>query len=189
MGLGAGGSGMLKLNKTPKDIWSGAELGGFWFQVFGVTKGDAKWPRRTDKGLALATKSGAMPETHASWGDWRIAQAEFYFDDKGAWSKLKEDCMWRMGWRARLRRFELGGLNVAGYGTDLVLSKMLDKLGEKLGDWLGGGSDGSLTSGALQFAFEKLGDELKKLIGDSSTIKSANEKIDNYILPNWEFVH
>src|SRR6185503_11685304 len=53
-GVNSGDPGMFKLNKTPKDIWSGAEIGGFWFSVFAVVKGDQQWPRQMDKGVAIA---------------------------------------------------------------------------------------------------------------------------------------
>jgi hypothetical protein len=142
-----------------------------------------------DKGVVIATTIGLMPKVSVSFGGWRIAQVEFYFDDKGKWDKLKEDCMWKMGWRARLRRFELGGLNVAGYASDAVLGKMFDKLGEKLGDWINGKTSSILTSGGVQGAFDKLGDELKKVVGDWGAIKDANGSIDTMILPSWEFVH
>jgi hypothetical protein len=50
-------------NKTPKEIWEGAEIGSIWFQTFGFTGGDEQWPRKLDKGLAVATKTGQMPTT------------------------------------------------------------------------------------------------------------------------------
>ncbi len=175
--------------KTPKELWVGAEHGGFWFAVWGVSFGDEAWPRRMDKGVAVAASTG-MPQPKTEWGNFRLAQSEFYFDHTGKWNDVKDDAMWKMWWRARMRRISLGGINLIGAGMG-KLTEYLSKLG---GDQLGKFLNGKGTIGALlgqsvyDAATEWLGDKLKEGAG-----KIGNPIVDNLVknavMPSWELIH
>jgi hypothetical protein len=186
------GGGLTKTDgKTPKELWAGAKHGGFWFQVFSLSFGDEAWPRRLDKGVAIATSTGQLPKVNTQFGNFRVAQSEFYFDHQGEWDKVKDDVMWKMlWWRARLRRIDLSGFNLIEAGLD-KLTGYLSKLGgAKLGKWLNGKS----TLGALfgqtiyDEATEWLGDAIKSGAG-----KLGNPIIDNVLknaaMPSWEIIH
>jgi hypothetical protein len=173
-------------NKTPKEIWSGAKHGSIWFQTFGIVTGDEQWPRRNDRGIALATKSGQLPKIEAGWGNWRLAQAEFYFDDPGTWEKLKDECMWAMHWRARLRRFNISGINLSQWG----LGKLFDVVKKYSDGWLekviNGG--GSVSGGALkQASYDWLTDKLKNVV--SGWGSGLDKAVDNWVQPSWEIIH
>lgn len=188
-GLDGGSGGVLDFkNKTPKEIWDGASHGSIWFQTFGVVTGDSQFPRRNDRGIALATKSGQLPKVDTTWGNWRIAQAEFYFDDKGKWGDLKEDCMWKMYWRARLRRFTISGINLSQWG----LGQLFDVIKKYSGadEWLSkviqGGS--SVGGSALEAAiYQTIEDKLKDFVKDWG--KGLDSAIDSWAMPSWEIIH
>jgi hypothetical protein len=186
-GLEQGSGSVLDFkNKTPKDIWEGAAIGSIWFQTFGVVTGDEQWPRRNDKGIAIATKSGQMPKIEAGWGNWRIAQAEFYFDDPGEWDKLKGDCMWKMHWRARLRRFNISGINLSQWG----LGKLFDVIKKYSDGWLANviNGGGSVTGGALkQAGYDWLSDKLKGIV--SGWGSGVDKAVDSWVQPSWEIIH
>ncbi len=101
--------------KTSKMIYSPAQNGDDYFQVYGFVIGD------NDAMHQNAQKRVEMP----AWGKYQIqpnaltdtlektgfAEAEFYYDQtkkgKLAWGDYKDEALWNMRWRARLRRFRL----------------------------------------------------------------------------------
>lgn len=175
-------------NKTPKDIWEGADHGSIWFQVFGFTGGDEKWPRNVDKGLAVATKTGQMPKVDAGWGNWRFAQAEFYFDDKGAWSELKKECMWKMYWRARLRRFAVSGINLGQLGLGKLFDVMKKYVDTKFIDSKVNGGTSIILGGLGKDLYDQLADKLKDTVVGGLG-KGVDSAIDGWVMPSWEVIH
>lgn len=176
--------------KTPKELWSGAQHGGFWFQVFSMSFGDDAWPRRLDKGVAVATSTGQLPQVNTQFGNFRVAQSEFYFDHQGKWSDVKDDAMWKMWWRARLRRVDISGVNVVGFGTGKLTSYLTKLGGKKLGKWL---SDKSTFSALLgQVAYDEASKWLGDLIKEKAS-KAGNPIVDNAlknaVMPSWEIIH
>lgn len=184
----AGGGMSNTKNKTPKDIWEGADHGSIWFQVFGFTGGDEKWPRNVDKGLAVATKTGQMPKVEAGWGNWRFAQAEFYFDDSGEWSTLKKDCMWKMYWRARLRRFAIGGINLGQLGIGKLFDVMKKYVDTKFIDGAVGGGTSIILGGLGKDLYEQLADKLKDTVVGAAG-KGVDSMVDGWVMPSWEIIH
>jgi len=105
--------------KTSKMVFSAAKNGNDYFQVYGFVLGDNEAMHKN------AQKRVEMP----AWGKAQIqanpladtmekvafAEAEFYFDQvpgvrhtKGqSWDDYKDEALWNMRWRARLRRFRL----------------------------------------------------------------------------------
>jgi hypothetical protein len=176
--------------KTPKELWGGAKHGGFWFQVFSLSFGDDAWPRKMDKGVAIATSTGQLPQVNTQFGNFRVAQSEFYFDHQGKWDDAKDDAMWKMWWRARLRRVDLSGFNLINVGMGKLTGYLTKLGGDKLGKWLNGKS----TIGALfgqsiyDAASDWLGDAIKSGAG-----KVGNPIVDNALknaaMPSWEIIH
>src|SRR5262249_12086303 len=113
-GAGSGGLGDTS-GMTSKMIYSGARNGNDYFQVYGLVRGD------NDAMHKNAQKRVEMP----AWGEATFqpdalvdqlekpgfAEAEFYYDQvksgKTSWDDYKDDALWNMRWRARLRRFRL----------------------------------------------------------------------------------
>jgi hypothetical protein len=188
-GLDPGGGGISNTkNKTPKEIWEGAEIGSLWFQVYGFTGGDQEWPRKLDKGLAIATKTGQMPKVDAGWGNWRFAQAEFYFDDQGKWSDLKEDCMWKMYWRARLRRFSVSGINLGQLGLGKVFDVLKKYVDTKFIDPKVSGGTSIILGGLGKDMYDKLSDKLKDVV-TGALGKGVDSAVDGWVMPSWEVIH
>jgi hypothetical protein len=164
-------SGASLAKATPKVIWDNAKHGGVWFQVWGFALGDEAWPRRMDRGVAIASSVG-MPVPDTRWGNLRVAQAEFYFDGSGDWSTLSERCMWELGWRARLRRVDLHAPELSG----TLPSKLVHALGKPLGSAF----DDVLVQGGL---VERVFDPA------SWQLAASNVTALQSGAPHWELVH
>jgi len=114
-GVSGGGSLGNTGAKTSKMIYGSAQNGDDSFQVYGFVLGDNEAMRRNAKsrvemagwGKAQITP-GVLADTLEKAG---FAEAEFYYDQvtagKLAWADYKDDALWNMRWRARLRRFRL----------------------------------------------------------------------------------
>jgi hypothetical protein len=103
--LGGATGGELSIDEiSHKQIYEDAELGGFYFQVYGFANADASWPRRNDKGITIASQAGGMSVPNGLFNAMRFAQAEFYFDRAGSWQDNADQALWELAWRARLRR-------------------------------------------------------------------------------------
>jgi hypothetical protein len=35
-----------------------------------------------------------------------VTDSEYYYDERGPWREYKDDALWNMKWRARLRRYK-----------------------------------------------------------------------------------
>ena len=114
-GSSAGGSMGNTGDKTSKMIFSGARNGNDYFQVYGFVLGDNEAMHQNAKSrveMASWGKAKIQPnpitETMEKVG---FAEAEFYYDQvrsgKTSWDDYKDEALWNMRWRARLRRFRL----------------------------------------------------------------------------------
>jgi hypothetical protein len=101
-------SSSAKEGMEPQEMCSCAAQGGEDFQVRAIVSGDAlNAAEGADKGVGIAapTAQGLSKWkglSHLS-GKFAVAQAEYYFDGKAP----KEEWLWHMTWKARLRRFYL----------------------------------------------------------------------------------
>ncbi len=114
-GISAGGVISSTGGKTSKMIFDGAWNGNDYFQVYGLVMGDnAAMHQNSQKRVQMPAWGKAtispnpLTDTLEKAG---FSEAEFYYDQvtpgKLAWSDYKDDAMWNMRWRARLRRFRL----------------------------------------------------------------------------------
>jgi hypothetical protein len=103
--------------KTPKKVFEDAKNGNEYFQVYSFVlqqRGIDTARDRADPGTELLVDEGAEAQAE---GEARaeskpfdlqtlsMAEAEFYYDDSGSWDGMKDEAMWNMRWRARLRRY------------------------------------------------------------------------------------
>ncbi|APR84487.1 Hypothetical protein A7982_09836 [Minicystis rosea] len=116
-GGGKAGSGSVGNTgeKTSKMIFSGARNGNDYFQVYGFVLGDnAAMHQNAKSRVEMASwgkskiEPNALTDTMEKVG---FAEAEFYYDQvksgKTYWDDYKDEALWNMRWRARLRRFRL----------------------------------------------------------------------------------
>lgn len=126
------GAPELGAGRVPKTLYAPATIGGDWFQVWGVAFGDEKWPRHLDRGIALAAAGGLVVPT-AGFGDYRFAQAEFFWDAGGEWTDNRALALWQMRWQTRLRRVRLQGVDVReafdSHGLDALEKQLAMRTG------------------------------------------------------------
>jgi hypothetical protein len=98
-------------DKSPQKMEEGTELGDGNFQMrgFALSRG-----RPTLAERQLHVSAFGRDTTPESWvgtaralGNFSLAQAEYYYDHKGA--EAREEWLWNMKWRARLVRFTMPG--------------------------------------------------------------------------------
>jgi hypothetical protein len=153
-------SSMDTNSMTSKRVYDKAENGNNYFQIWSIVVGEEEWPKKADKGVQIAAWSKGSVKPPMPWGRVSFAQAEFYYDTSTAWAKVKEDAMWNMRWRARLRRVRPMGVDTGSWLANGVLSKIdgavknvlndVDVLGSILGSGGGIGAElgNVLTGGA-----------------------------------------
>ncbi len=125
--------------KTPKKVFSDAENGNSYMQIWSVIKGDDQWPMQADSTIRIA---GKMPKAPIAY-NMSFAQAEYYYDTTDSWSNAEPKAMWNMSWRARLRRFRPKQASSA-------VSSIIG--GSALTDAFASGVAGNTTALALFFA-------------------------------------
>jgi hypothetical protein len=184
-------------NKTPKKVYDGAKHGGFYFQTFGFANAEADWPRRSDRGVEIASKTGgqARPDVDGEsslnvqsnlFTSMRFAQAEFFFDQPGSWDDNSDDAMWKMAWRARLRRIRPMAPDIGNFSFQYATGKLTDLIGSQVTQALMDGDifDFILGQGAFDFAQNWLNDQAGNL----------GSQLDNVIdsklqFTSWEVIH
>lgn len=99
-----------------KRIYGPAQHGNDYFATWGFTQSSfIEKTDRGDDGLEVATwqqRASGTEMSQAELDRWmrtvQVAKSEFYFDPRQGgprqWSALKEECLWHLRWRARLRR-------------------------------------------------------------------------------------
>ena len=127
---GAVGGAFDATGMTPKVVIDDAVNGNDYFQVWSAVVGDDAYVKVAQKGVEIANWNKGKAAPPPAWGRVGFAQAEFYYAPKAgqagrAWADYRDETMWNMRWRARLRRFHppggqgLGGL-VGGLGSQLL---------------------------------------------------------------------
>jgi hypothetical protein len=150
-------SGVDGNGKTPKKVFWAAKNGNGYFQIWSVLVGNDEWPKKAEKGVQIAAWNKSMTMPDAPWGKVAFAQAEFYYDESGAWDDYKEDAMWNMFWRARLRRVRTPAPTFASMIWDEVFSVITGKLDPAVAGALGGSEIGGWLLGQMAgSAFEEV---------------------------------
>lgn len=161
---------------NPKKVYEGAENGNPYFNIVAYAWGDIQMTTKGRKKIRLAAWGAKVPEPPESWGKVQLASAEFYYDHAGAWSSYKDEAMWNMRWRARLRRYHadnapgtsqissvLSKINLPNLGPVSQAIDLVEKgAGALSGGWLGWGSTSASTKRRLQDIYVK---DAKKVTG------------------------
>jgi hypothetical protein len=93
---------------TPKTFYEEAQAGDDYFMVYSMVLGDTARPLSADSGVKLASLGGGGASEADRFSETvGFARAEFYYDGTGGWILYSVDSLWKMRWRARLRRFRL----------------------------------------------------------------------------------
>jgi Flp pilus assembly protein TadG len=178
---------------NPRKVYEGAENGNPYMNIVSYAWGDLEMTTKGRKKIRIAAWGAKTPEPPASWGKVQLAAAEFYYDRAGAWSDVKDEAMWNMRWRARLRRYHadnapgisqmstvLSKVNLPNLGPVSAAIDMVQQgAGALSGGWIGWGSTSLSTKRRLQDIWVK---DAKKATGDEGF-----EKIDHSLSP--EIVH
>ncbi len=81
--------------------------------------------KRDDKGLDVAdfqrTGNVVASKTDDQFGSTGSAEAEIFFDGKGDWDALRSLAMWKMRWKARLRRYHDPGEMLLRTGSQIAI--------------------------------------------------------------------
>jgi hypothetical protein len=179
---GAEGGG----GKTPKKVVEGAKNGNQFFQINVFAWGDMKLTKMSQRKVSQVAWGKLVVKPPPYWGKIQMSNAEYYYDGSGDWDKLKEDALWNMRWRARLRRYH----QEISPASSLMKAASLLSLPAGFMDAIGLYNGGGL--GGLQGSF--LGDDGKERLSDIYTKNAKKtvggqgyEKIDRNV--KMEFVH
>jgi hypothetical protein len=122
--------------KSSKKVFESAVNGDIYFAVWSFTWGDLAKQSDAGKGVNIAGWNKAKVSTPEVWSKIALAKAEFYYEPKSnnaAWSDLKDEAMWNMRWRARLRRLRLPNFSVGSWLVDKIGSKIPAPVGDLFG--------------------------------------------------------
>lgn len=119
--------------QSGKEMFSSAENGDDYFGVYSFVMGDPAVVKRSDKGVKIAawgkasSGGGSAAQIFSVGENTGFAKADFYYDQTRAdtggkldWASYKDDALWNLRWRARLRRFRAPTLDVGGGAVNLL---------------------------------------------------------------------
>jgi hypothetical protein len=92
---------------VPLQLLDDVENGGAKLQIWSIVVADTSVLRSSGQGVAAATPNrGAGRETSAllARGQLGFAQSEYYYDTEQSFAQVREEALWNMRWKARLRR-------------------------------------------------------------------------------------
>ncbi len=126
--------------KSSKKVFDAATNGDVYFAVWSFTWGDLAKQSDAGKGVNVGAWNKAKVSEPEVWSKIAIAKAEFYYEPKtsnAAWSDIKDDAMWNMRWRARLRRVRLPSFSAGSW----LVGKISSKIPVAVGDLFSGELD------------------------------------------------
>jgi len=98
----------------PCRVLSDARNGNDYFQLWGISVSDPKALRRGEVGVRVAGAGRDARSASDNWGRVGLAQAEFFYDTGRGWDDVREDALYGLAWRARLRRVRIPQGHVGG---------------------------------------------------------------------------
>lgn len=119
-----------------KTLYSGSDMLGQDFQNWGFSYGSYSDRSGAIVSTANGKGGGGVGATGANGADFQVAQSEFYYEPKSAGESQdaetsalgKDNYMWNMRWRARLRKVKAPTLEIGN-----MLGGILTKAGSKAG--------------------------------------------------------
>jgi hypothetical protein len=118
-------------SSAPMQVAAPASNGGERMQLWGVAVGDPSTLRAAEAGVRVALWSHPGPSPAPVRGRVGLAQAELYYDTDRLWNEVREEALWNMRWRARLRRFRPTNAGIArelAAGLDGASAELRDAL-------------------------------------------------------------
>jgi hypothetical protein len=88
----------------PQQVQPAARNGSDALQVWSVVRGDPAQLRGVDAGVRVALWSGRRATALPIASGFGFAQAEYYYDTDRPWDDVREEALYNLRWRARLRR-------------------------------------------------------------------------------------
>jgi hypothetical protein len=119
--------------KSSKKVFDSAVNGDIYFAVWAFTWGDLGKQSDAGKGVNIGAWNKAKVSAPEVWSKIALAKAEFYYEPKSnnaAWSDIKDDAMWNMRWRARLRRVRLPSFSAGNWLVGKISSKIPVAVGD-----------------------------------------------------------
>jgi hypothetical protein len=140
----------------PAEVWDDTANGDFFMQSWGFSYHPPPHVERDDRGLTFVEQGSTAHLRDANVETLGTAQAEMYWDPvdcDGSWDGCKAEAMWKMRWKARLRRLhnpvEMAGRAAVNIAVSDVVSAASDAIGMLTGaiedaalDGLGSASQG-----------------------------------------------
>jgi hypothetical protein len=102
-------TGASASNKSPVRVKSSCKAGDACFAVWSLVFGDIKNNSGAYKGVNIAAWNKATATDSDAVGKQHFAMAEFFYEPSSiaTWDSIKAEAMWKLRWKARLRRFRL----------------------------------------------------------------------------------
>jgi hypothetical protein len=135
-------------NRTSKRVYDGAKNGDDYFGVWSFAWGDLSSQTGAARGVETGAWNQLKAKAPADITKISFAKAEFYYDVRSSgspakWSDYKDDAMWNLRWRARMRRVRPPGSQLSSMVASLVGSNA----GSYAGSWIGGASEAGSALG------------------------------------------
>jgi hypothetical protein len=135
-------------NETPKRVYEGAKNGDDYFGVWSFAWGDLSSQTGAARGVETGAWNQLKARPPADITKIAFAKAEFYYDVRSSgapakWGDYKDDAMWNLRWRARMRRVRPPGSEL----SSMVASVIGSNAGSYAGSWLGGASEAATALG------------------------------------------
>lgn len=102
-------TGSSASNKSPVRVKNSCKAGDSCFAVWSLVNGDIANNSGAYKGVNIAGWGGETASDSTTLGKQHFAMAEFFYEPSSAsnWDGIKAEAMWKLRWKARLRRFRL----------------------------------------------------------------------------------
>jgi len=112
----------------PADVWGDTANGDFFMQSWGFSYDQPPRLARDDRGLSYVDGGSTAQLRDANVRSLGTAQAEMYWDPidcDGTWGGCKDEAMWKMRWKARLRRLHNPVEMAARAIVDIVVDEVV----------------------------------------------------------------
>lgn len=151
---------------TPKVVFSAAENGNAYFQVWSVVAADSGRVEQPARIVELAAHGRARVRDTNFWSRLGWAQAEFYYDHEGPWSEriATHEALWNLRWRARLRRVRPPTIDILESLSGTLLGKIQERVQAQIGAT--GEESGTIIEVLLQMSFERAAEEIESRVNE-----------------------
>jgi hypothetical protein len=153
---------------TPKVVFEPARNGNGYFQVWSLVAADGARAEQPARIVELAAHGRARAGDTSLWSRLGWAQAEFYYDQEGAWADDtgSHEALWNLRWRARLRRVRPPTINILESVAGTVLGKIEERVQAHIGPT--GDEPRTVIDLLLQMSFDRASQEIESRVNDAA---------------------